>query len=264
MSAEIYEESLKVASKKIMIDKLRCDKEYYNGVGKSYLSNSDIGTLLKNPQNFGVSLPDNINFIKGRLFHQLILEPKKARDFILNNVVEVNSRNTKLYKEKLISESKEIMLLQKEVNELNGLVEKMLGNIDFFDLIREDNNLYEQPSIKKLKGTWWKGKADIVTSNYVIDLKTTSDINKFKWSAREYNYDSQAYIYEELFGKPLIFLVIDKSTGMLGKFIPTEDFIGRGENKVEKAIDVFNKFFNPLILSSSKLNINNHYIIEEL
>ena len=64
------------------IEKLRCDKEYYNGVGKSYLSNSDIGTLLKNPKYFGVSAPDNQNFAKGRLFHQLILEPKKAREFI--------------------------------------------------------------------------------------------------------------------------------------------------------------------------------------
>jgi hypothetical protein len=246
------------------LEKLRCDKEYYGGVGKKYLSNSDIGALLKNPNDFGVSLPDNTNFAKGRLFHQLILEPKKARDFIQNNVISSGSRNTKVYKEQLIKQCKEVMLLKKEVDEIVSLTQTMLSNMDFFDLIREDNSLYEEPAIKKIKGIWWKGKADIVGSKFVIDLKTTSDINKFKWSAREYNYDSQAFIYEILFGKPLIFLVIDKKTGMLGKFIPTEDFLTRGEEKVEKAIDVYNTFFNPLLLKESKKNIKNHYITEEL
>ena len=78
----------------------------------------------------------------------------------------------------------------------------------------------------------------------LIDLKTTGDIKKFKRSANLYNYDSQAYIYQELFGKPLIFLVIDKTTHALGIFRPSEDFIRRGELKVERAIEVYNKFFS--------------------
>ena len=42
---------------------LKNDTEYYSGVGKNYLSNSDIGTLLTNPRNFGVPREDNKNFI---------------------------------------------------------------------------------------------------------------------------------------------------------------------------------------------------------
>ena len=80
------------------------------------------------------------------------------------------------------------------------------------------------------------------------------NVNKFKWSAREYNYDSQAFIYELLFGKPLIFLVIDKSTGALGQFTESEDFLIRGEDKGEKALEVYDKFFNP---EKKKYNINN-------
>ena len=82
------------------IEKLRIDKEYYTGVGKKYLSNSDIGTLLKNPKEFGKVSEDNINFAKGRLFHQLILEPNKAEESI-KNAVDVSSRNTKAYKERV-------------------------------------------------------------------------------------------------------------------------------------------------------------------
>ena len=62
------------------IEMLRDDTNYYGDFGKQYLSNSDIGTLLKDPSQFGVSQPDNQNFAKGRYFHQLILEPSKAEN----------------------------------------------------------------------------------------------------------------------------------------------------------------------------------------
>jgi len=242
------------------LEKLRIDKEYYTGVGKKYLSNSDIGTLLKNPKEFGKISEDNINFAKGRLFHQLILEPEKAEESI-KSAVDVSTRNTKAYKEKIEENGGGFLLLTKEVEEINKLTKVMLSNIDFFELIRAEDNVYEEPAIRNIKGVMWKGKADIVGSDYLIDLKTTSDINKFKWSAREYNYDSQAFIYELLFGKPLIFLVIDKSTGALGKFTATEDFLVRGEEKVEKALEVYDKFFNP---EKENYNINNYYIENEL
>jgi hypothetical protein len=106
----------------------------------------------------------------------------------------------------------------------------------------------------------WKGKADIVCSDMLIDLKTTSDINKFKYSAKSYNYDSQCYIYETLFGKPLTFFVIDKNTAQLGIFKPSESFLESGEAKVEQAISVFNKFFGP----TPTENIDTYYIQETL
>ena len=79
-----------------ILEQLKNDKEYYSGIGKNYLSNSDIGTLLKNPKEFGLDRPDNINFAKGRLFHQYILEPNKITGC---HSIDVSSRNTKKYKE---------------------------------------------------------------------------------------------------------------------------------------------------------------------
>ena len=69
-----------------IIKKLKDDKEYYGGIGKNYLSNSDIGALLSNPKEYGVQKEDNVNFAKGRLFHHLILEPEKVQDW---NAVDV-------------------------------------------------------------------------------------------------------------------------------------------------------------------------------
>lgn len=219
---------------------LRDDKEYYHGVGKNYLSNSDIGTLLSNPQDFGKPREDNKAFMDGRYFHQLILEPEKAKE---TPFVDVSTRTTKEYKSFCETNNLPFCMLKKEQDHIQSLVNIINGNIAFYDEIYKEGNLYETPAVGMIQGMMWKGKADIVTDNSVIDLKTTSDIHKFKWSAKAYNYDSQCYIYQELFGKPLVFYVIDKETGVLGIFKPTEDFVRGGELKVARAIEIFNKYF---------------------
>ena len=75
---------------KDVLEKLRDDAEYYGGVGKNYLSNSDIQSLLGNVKEFRVPRADNPVFAKGRLFHQLILEPEKASEVVS---LDIGSRN---------------------------------------------------------------------------------------------------------------------------------------------------------------------------
>jgi hypothetical protein len=53
-----------------ILELLKDDREYYGGVGKNYLSNSDIGTLLENPKEYGKPREDNKAFAEGRYFHQ--------------------------------------------------------------------------------------------------------------------------------------------------------------------------------------------------
>jgi hypothetical protein len=242
---------------KEIIEKLRNDEDYYGRFGKQFLSNSDIGSLLGNPMDFRKQEDDNVNYAKGRYFHQLILEPDKALGTVF---VNSSTRTTKIYKEAVEELNLGFILLDKEGEEIRGCVDNMIQNFEFFEGIREDGNQYEVPAIKEIKGKIWKGKADIVCSDKLIDLKTTSNINDFKWSARKYNYDSQCYIYQELFGKPLVFYVVDKTDGRLGIFRPTEEFIKRGEEKVERAIDVYEKFFG----ENATENIETYFIDEYL
>jgi hypothetical protein len=61
-----------------IIETLRDDREYYHGVGRNYLSNSDIGTLLNNPRQFRKPKEDNKSLAEGRYFHQSMIEPEKA------------------------------------------------------------------------------------------------------------------------------------------------------------------------------------------
>ena len=240
-----------------IIELLKSDKEYYNGIGKDYLSNSDIGILLSNPKDFRKPREDNKSFAEGRYFHQLLIEKDKAQ-FVPS--VDVSTRTTKEYKSYCETHNLPFVMLTKEKEEIERLVKIMTANIQFYDDIYAEGNRYEVPAITELFGMQWKGKADIVGEKFIIDLKTTSDIQKFKWSAKSYNYDSQAYIYQMLFGIPLVFYVIDKGTGQLGIFRPTEEFIKVGEAKVVRAMEIFNKYFGQTPTDDS----DNYYIDEML
>ena len=191
--------------KEDVIEKLRNDEDYYGDFGKKYLSISDIKTLLTNPLALGKPSEPRPAFLVGGYFHTAILEPDKLKKY---KVIPSSTRNTKAYKE---MSGGELCLLQHEVDQIELMSDIMLSNKVCEGLIRDSNTEYETPGICKLEGEMWKGKADIINHNekLVIDLKTTSDIQKFRWSASKFNYDSQAYIYSELFGYELIFIVID-------------------------------------------------------
>ena len=175
-------------------------------------------------------------------------------------MVDVSTRTTKEYKAFCENNNLPFCLLKKEVEEMERLVAIMKGNITFFEEIYRDGNSYEVPNVGEIQGMMWKGKADIVTDTMVIDLKTTSDITKFRYSAKAYNYDSQCYIYQMLFGKPLVFYVVDKLTGQLGVFKPTPEFVEGGSVKVARAIEVYNKYFSKTPLD----DIANYFIEENL
>ena len=226
---------------KEIYDKLREDEHYYGDFGKQFLSNSDISTLLKNPKDLHKPTLKSPALLVGGYFHTAILEPDKLNRF---KIVEATTRNTKAYKE--ISEG-EICLLQHEVDKIQLMTEAIQSNDVCRDLIKPilGEVEYEEPRVAKIHGQMWKGKADVINheEKLVIDLKTTSDINKFQWSANKFNYDSQAFIYSTLFGYEMLFVVIDKETHQIGLFDCSSDFYKRGEDKVRKACDAYELFY---------------------
>lgn len=234
--------------------RLRNDSDYYGEFGKQWLSNSDISTLLECPNTFGQPKETTKQMMDGKLFHQLILEPEKASEY---PTIDVSSRNTKAYREFLDNNGFEHAFLLQEVNELKKLAAVMTSNMSFYDIIFADGCEYEVPATGELFGVPWKGKCDINHPDFIVDIKTTSDINKFKYSARNYYYDSQAYIYSNLFGKPLMFLVIDKETQQLGIFHTSPDFIAGGELRVKDAVAVYNTYFNQ---KTKTTDIKQHFI----
>ena len=226
---------------KDILEKLRVDEHYYGEYGNQFLSNSNISTLLKDPARLREKRAQTPAFLVGGYFHTAILEPDKLKSF---RIVEASTRNTKAYKE---LSGGEMCLLQSEVDKIELMTQAIMDNDVCRDLIKPvlGEVEYEEPRVGKLFGNMWKGKADIINheEGLVIDLKTTADIDKFRWSASKYNYDSQAYIYSTLFSYEMIFMVIDKNTNRIGIYDCSPEFYKRGEDKVSKASEAYDLFY---------------------
>lgn len=244
-----------------IIKKLQDDSEYYGKFGKQFLSASNIRQLLYEPTKFNQTIK-TLPLLEGRYFHTKILEPEKIGTIPVFNS---SSRNTNAYKSYLVEHEIETydVMLQKEKERMDHLVETLITNISVFEIITGAE--YEIPNIKEIHGQMFKGKCDVLVDNpftvlvedregniqewhypngAVVDLKTSSDISKFRHSSMTYCYDSQAYIYQELFDKPMLFIAIDKKLGTI-KFSPCSDeFIFSGETKVKQAIKIYEKFFS--------------------
>ena len=228
--------------KEKIIEKLTQDEHYYGDYGKQFLSNSDIHILLKNPKLLHEEKQRTTAMVVGGYFHTAILEPDKLKRF---KIIESSTRNTKKYKE---MSGGEICLLQHEVDKIELMREAIMDNKICRELIHDDgcgNVFHEVPGVTEIFGNMWKGKADIVNHDegLIIDLKTTSDIDKFRWSASKFNYDSQAYIYRLLFDYEMLFMVIDKETLQIGLFDCSGDFYKSGMDKVRKATDAYDLFY---------------------
>ena len=233
-------------NKKQILQKLRNDEDYYGDFGNQFLSNSHIGKLLKDPLNVFEPSKRTPAFAVGGYFHTCILEPDKLESF---KVIKSKTRNTKEYKE---LSGGEICLLEHEVDDILLMRDKVMANDICKDLIlgtdfeTESGSCdYEVPMITELFGNKWKGKADIINheEKLIIDLKTTADIDRFKWSASKFNYDSQAYIYSKMFGYEMLFIVIDKTTHQIGMFDCSPEFYERGEDKVRRASEAYDLFY---------------------
>ena len=168
-----------------VIEQLRDDENYYGELGRQFLSNSDIITLLNDPKNFREEKEFTKPMLLGRYFHTAILEPHKldSEEF---KVIDVASRNTKIYKEEVELYNRKLMMLTKEKAQIDKAISTMVSNIEFHDAIYEEGNEFEVPAVHEVMGMMWKGKADIITNDMIIDLKTTSNIKDFKYSARKY------------------------------------------------------------------------------
>jgi len=229
-------------TEKEILKKLENDQDYYGEFGSQYLSQSKIGTILNAPYEFYKKVDHDhlsiANFEFGIYFHALMLEPHKTQAY---EFIDIKSRRTKKFEEEWKKNKK---ILTVEEGELAmELANIMQSNDEFAPYIYDDQNEYEKPGLIKIQNTIWKGKADVISPHHVIDLKTTSNIHRFKYSFTDYYYSCQAWLYEKMFGKPMLFFVVCKKNKILGKYQVSSDWARQhGEDKVLQAIDYYNRY----------------------
>lgn len=234
------------------------DDFYYNVLGKLCLSSSLVGDLLDSPVTYWNNLTapqeENAAFIVGGAIHTALLEPMKLSQNYGN--AGVASRNTNKYRDLL---AEELELSKSEgrhakkflTNKEWDLMQAIHSKIDKLPEWEERTtfSVPELPAIGEIFGVPFRAKADLKdeVNGKVYDLKTTSDIKKFRDSVYKYNYDSQAFIYCTLFGvkrEDFEFIVVDKNTLEVGIFTVSERTFRRGEAKVKRACDIYNSTFS--------------------
>ena len=225
-----------------ILELMKDDEFYYGYLGKAALSSSSIKLLLDSPKKYKYvteyGSQESNALDAGWLFHTCILEPDVFEKQIF---VDVQSKNTKAYK--LAKEEHGKVYTIKQKNDAERLADAFLRNEHALQLITDCE--FEVPAIGIIQGYPFRGKADVLGKG-LVDLKTTSDLKAFPYSARKYGYDVQVYLYSELFNKPyeeFKFVAIDKGSLDIGIYDVSEEFYLQGKAKVTKALETFETFF---------------------
>jgi hypothetical protein len=125
------------------------------------------------------------------------------------------------------------------------------------DYLLDFDAKYEEPMIGDIMGTGhvFKGKADCISQNMIIDLKTSGDVAKWTRNAPYYGYDTQGLIYQKLYGMPMVFFVVGKTpkpigtrpgetTYDVGVFGIKPETLTYAKEKVDLALHHYDKYFS--------------------
>ena len=244
--------------KKELLDNMMSDEFYYGYLSKTALSSSSIKLLTSSPKTYKYvtqyGSAESQALRDGWLFHTAILEPDVFESQIF---VDVESKNSKAYK--LAKEEHGKVFTKKEKRDAERLADAFYKNETAKSYIT--NCQFEVPSIGNIMGYPFRGKADVLCGNTIVDLKTTTDIRAFRYSAKKYLYNAQCYIYCNLFNvdpKDFTFIALDKSSLDIGIYHCSEEFYFSGEETVSKAIETYEAFF------VDGLDVDSYYLEDTL
>ena len=190
------------------------DSFYYGYLAKNVLSSSSVKLLNKSPKDYKDMLEGVQKGSKaleeGKLIHTMLLEPEKLSDV---NVVETTTRATKVFKAALAENPN--TFTKKEYDNCRAIADAVLSNSSVSTFMEGCDA--EVPVIGEISGIPFRAKADLLSreKGILLDIKTTGDMDRFKWNVQNFGYHMQVYIYCELFGisyDDFYFLVVDKKT----------------------------------------------------
>ena len=231
----------KIWDKQELIDNMYDDTFYYGYLGKQALSSSSLKMVLSSPKTYkyvtkyGQSETQPLR--DGKLFHTMILEPHKIDEL---TIVDVATKAGKAYKEAK-AEGLEVYTTN-EIKAAERLADAILRNDEAVHYMSKAQ--FEIPEISMIDGIPFRAKADILKENQIVDLKTTTGLNEFRYSADKYSYDLQAYLYREMFKvDEFVFVCIDKGSLDIGIFECSDEFYEKGKRKLEQGIANYKYFF---------------------
>jgi hypothetical protein len=249
------------ASQQYLKEQARDDNFYYNHLGKVAFSSTILSKLLDSPKKYyyyqKYGSEENTSALSlGRIIHAKALTPELFNEEY--EVIDVASKNTKAFKEAKTQTNK-YLLTRTEDEQSNRVVDALLKNDTFVQMLA--NSQPEEPAVGNIMGYPFRAKADILKRPFLYDLKTTTDLKGFKYSAKKYNYDMQAFIYCTLFDvkyHDFKFVVIDKGSLDIGIAEVTEEMFDTGREKCREALDTYTNFFIDRTEEELQDQINNY------
>jgi len=230
--------------KKELLEKASDDDFYYNYLGRYAFSSTSIKNILSSPKTYSHILrygsEESQALRDGWLMHTCLLENEVFEKQIF---VDVQSKNTKKYKEAKKEYGKVFTI--KEKRSAERLTDALLRN----DMVIEKmkGTEFEVAEVGEIFGFPFRAKADVLrVGSDIYDIKSTSALEGWKYSADKWGYDIQCYIYCTLWNiKPtrMGFIIIDKGSLDIGYAPATIDFYLRGRDKLQKALRQFERCF---------------------
>ena len=227
-----------------LIKKMYNDSFYYGECSKTMLSSTAVGQLLTSAKTYHYCTKykeekPSESYDIGGLVHLQILEPEKY-----DNTIFIKDKSYSQGYYKAMEEHGKVYL-EKHKPMAERIADAFFKNERALQCIQDST--FEVPMVGTIKGIPFRAKADILKNKGgIVDLKTTTSIRKFQYSADKFNYCAQAYIYCTLFGisyEDYKFAVIDKNSLDIGIFPISKEFYERGKERVEQAIQVYEIFY---------------------
>lgn len=180
----------------------------------------------------------------GTAVHMAVLEPKKFDK--LYDVTDLR-KNTKAYK-LMVEEKPEVTYLN---NSDWRSIQSIRGNIAIHELARDlicNADRFEEEITGDIKGVPFRGFADAIGTNYILDLKTTQNGSPedFQRSAYNFKYYLQAAIYSELTGLHDFWIVTAESSAPynITPYLISKEYIERGKEELYQLVESFKKWNN--------------------
>ena len=220
------------------------DSFYYGHLGQHALSSSALKKLLESPKAYKKSLEKSESsqaLRDGRLVHLAVLEKHKLNDLVIIN----GTKAKKEFKDAVEEHGEHNVYTESEMTNAYWVADAIHSNSEASYLLEDCD--YEVSGVGMLEDLPFRAKADAITKDrsLIIDLKTTtSKLDEFHWSAKNFKYALQAALYMEIFkAEEFIFVVINKYTKDIGIFTCSQSFIDKGEQDISEAIKVYKKYF---------------------
>ena len=181
-------------------------EDYY---ANKALSHSKLSCLAQSPMEFKMrhvddppTLPpkDTTAFAMGNAVHTLALEPEKFDErFAVAPKIDRRTTAGKAQWGEYVEHSKDkIVLSEQDHDDAIACVQALYNHAEFATIMQQPRRV-EVPFEFDLFGHRFKAKPDCIVDSMrlIVDIKTTDDASphRWQWSAVDYGYHRQAWIY---------------------------------------------------------------------